>query len=734
MGFKEFLEVALVLFLNLLVLITFPAKLPDPPKQATNPLTGFPEWHEEKNDEFPEQDRSYGILTSVVTLIAAIVALKITAKSLTSPSPCNSYFYFKSNPPIPAGLFNRLLAFYSLSTFFTSIAYYVFDAGKIFSMFGAFHNFLEVAIMLLLHNGGKVISYLWYFGLLSVYFIVVQAGNIWFPWPYDALWFKGQGLTQDYALLILFFRIYFLTRRNLKDEASTELPITRDEDGEEQQTGGENDDNVDVNYFPPVVNHPREYLLILVAIFIHCAGNVTITFYPSDNMLNATQARKRIYLPENPPYKVWSIALWAFLFALITIRIAVFIMQKQAKDDDGKNVVETMTVTFLRKEVNNDIKQLIWPSSSTIICTLSFWQRLVLIFLKLSAFFAYNSARLPQFLGGSGYPTENVDIIQPYLPDKMLSPQRDESGDGKKLDKVAVVIPMHLNEERSKTRMKRLLEQLAWQTCVPNIVIVVDDCSSCQYQDSEILPENYELAVKIEKLKKRVGFAFARNRGIDIASKHYSPTMVLFTEIHCLPDIKWIEHALEAYDTRKRQRGFDRFLLCGQTRAIGNTLFDFYHNINGTLNGRFLPHHDFSMLYGTFVNFAAPLPVVSRIRFDDGFSEGAFDDVEFFVRAREFEVKTFPIPDMMVNYDFGYWGSDNNDIKYTVNNVNGVLEDQEEGEEQTVARWKEFVYFCRNYVMFFRLFRKFGVWHPLMLAKHPEFTNYLEISQEISIS
>ncbi|CAG8443304.1 10312_t:CDS:2 [Ambispora gerdemannii] len=621
MGLREVLAVAGVLILNLLVLLTFPKDMPDPPKQAIVPLTGFPAWHGEKHDEFPEQERAHGILTMLVTFISSYFALKFTAKSLTDSSSHNSYFYFKDNAPIPTTLFNRLLALYNFSTFITSLAFFLFDAGKIFSMFGSLHNFFEVAIMLLLHRGGKVTSYLWYFGLLSVYFLLVQSLNIVFHWPYDAMWFKWQGLTQDFALLILFSRIYVYTKKNLKDDASTALPVTEDEQN--------NDDSPKLNLFPPVINHPREYLLMVMAVIIHVGGNILNTLSPT----NAT------------------------------------------------------------------------------------------------------GARLPRFLGGSNYPIEDLDKIQPYTSDKVLSPRYDESSGGRKSDKVAVVIPMHLNEKKSKTRMKRLLEQLAWQTRVPNIVVVVDDCSPYHYKDSEILPDDYELDVKIEKLKARMGFAFARNRGIEIVSNYCSPSMILFTEDNCLPDVKWIECALEAYDTRKKQHGLENFLLCGQTRAIGNTLFDFYHNISGTLNGRFLPHHNNSLLYGTLVNFAAPFSVINRIRFDDSFNEGAFDDVEFFVRAREFEVKTWPVPDMFVNYNFGYSGGGSNDIKYfnSLSNVDGVLEEQEEEEEESVASWKSLVYFCRNYIMFVRLFRKYGVWYPLMLARHPEFAGFLELSQEISL-
>lgn len=82
---------------------------------------------------------------------------------------------------------------------------------------------------------------------------------------------KNLGLCADYALIVQFIRIYFLTRENLREESDEQLPLNTDD--QVIHSTSENKISFD-EFFPDSVSHPNQLILLILASILHLIGNI----------------------------------------------------------------------------------------------------------------------------------------------------------------------------------------------------------------------------------------------------------------------------------------------------------------------------------------------------------------------------------------------------------------------------------------------------------------------------
>ncbi|CAI2169335.1 7992_t:CDS:2 [Funneliformis geosporum] len=190
--------------------------------QDNSTHTGYPVWH----PPFPGhygQDQYATIFGSVILMaISGYFAYKWTMFDTKTNEELVTYLVDRAANKTTTIYFDQLLAAYSLVTGITGIAYLAFDIGKIWSTVGVFHNGLEVVILVALHQGGRIVSNK-FLAWMILYFVSTLGFSIFLDWPYDTVWFKMQGLCQDFALAITFTRIYFATRNGYGDETHQRL-------------------------------------------------------------------------------------------------------------------------------------------------------------------------------------------------------------------------------------------------------------------------------------------------------------------------------------------------------------------------------------------------------------------------------------------------------------------------------------------------------------------------------
>jgi hypothetical protein len=91
----------------------------------------------------------------------------------------------------------------------------------------------------------------------------------------------------------------------------------------------------------------------------------------------------------------------------------------------------------------------------------------------------------------------------------------------------------------------------------------------------------------------------------------------------------------------------------GMTYALGNTLLDYYHDINGTLNGKWLLPDRRELWYMPSLNFGMRSDVALDFNFDERFPTAAGEDVDLCLRLRS-KYKIGFCPKAKVWHDFGY--------------------------------------------------------------------------------
>jgi hypothetical protein len=143
----------------------------------------------------------------VLTAISAYLGLRWS----TTPPKYKKYisYFYKDGTATPTTAFILILSYYILVTGMCEIAYWIFDVGKLWSVTGLLHNVLEIVILLLLHNGGKLKSNLT-FAWLGGYILLATVLSMKLSWPSDGIWFKVQGKTLIKSFEFIFMWILLI--------------------------------------------------------------------------------------------------------------------------------------------------------------------------------------------------------------------------------------------------------------------------------------------------------------------------------------------------------------------------------------------------------------------------------------------------------------------------------------------------------------------------------------------
>ncbi|CAG8758774.1 20493_t:CDS:2, partial [Gigaspora rosea] len=199
--------VFLSLLALVLVLLSFVGVNPEVPKQVPYRFTGYLSWLP-KLEGYDDNMLDAATLFNIITmLLSSYYALKWAYNPPTNPKLITRFYSAgdrdaTSSPTID---FDRALAIYIVTTLLAGAALFFVGAGKIWVAVGIFHNASEFIILIMLGSGGKIkSSSSTFWPILGFYIFIISITCTLFKFPYDALWFKGQGLCFDWALIIEF--------------------------------------------------------------------------------------------------------------------------------------------------------------------------------------------------------------------------------------------------------------------------------------------------------------------------------------------------------------------------------------------------------------------------------------------------------------------------------------------------------------------------------------------------
>jgi GT2 family glycosyltransferase len=206
----------------------------------------------------------------------------------------------------------------------------------------------------------------------------------------------------------------------------------------------------------------------------------------------------------------------------------------------------------------------------------------------------------------------------------------------------ALVIPCFIKSKWDITCLNRLLKSVQEQTIPFERVYVVDDASPFKYD------LHYEF-IEYIRLSENGGPAKARNVAIEKALT-LKVKNIIFTDHDCILSNDWNKQLSLFLD----QSEFGA--VGGMTYSWGKTLLDYYHDINGTLAGKWLLPDKKELWYMPSLNFGMKALVAEQFPFDERFPTAAGEDVDVCLRLRS-KYKIGFCPEAKLWHDYGYRNS-----------------------------------------------------------------------------
>lgn len=206
----------------------------------------------------------------------------------------------------------------------------------------------------------------------------------------------------------------------------------------------------------------------------------------------------------------------------------------------------------------------------------------------------------------------------------------------------ALIIPCYIKSQWDIDCLNRLIESVKKQTTPFDKVYVIDDASPLKHDVRHDFIEHI-------LLNENGGPARARNVGIDkalsLGMKH-----ILFTDHDCILDKDWNEQMTSFLDKTEFAA------VGGMTYSWGKTIYDYYHDINGTLAGKWLLPERKELWYMPSLNFGMKAFAAEEFPFDERFPTAAGEDVDLCLRLRS-KYKIGFCPTAKLWHDFGYKNS-----------------------------------------------------------------------------
>jgi GT2 family glycosyltransferase len=203
----------------------------------------------------------------------------------------------------------------------------------------------------------------------------------------------------------------------------------------------------------------------------------------------------------------------------------------------------------------------------------------------------------------------------------------------------ALVIPCFIRTEWDLKCLLRLLDSVRAQSIPFDHVYVVDDASPFRYLLSGHQVEHVVLPANGGPARAR---NVAVNRALD--ARH---SQIFFTDHDCVLDADWHQHMSRYLSTT----GFAA--VGGMTYAWGSTLLDRYHDLNGTLSGKWLLPEKKELWYMPSLNFGMKAFAAREFPFDERFPHAAGEDVDLCLRLRS-KYRIGFCPQARLWHDYGY--------------------------------------------------------------------------------
>lgn len=211
-------------------------------------------------------------------------------------------------------------------------------------------------------------------------------------------------------------------------------------------------------------------------------------------------------------------------------------------------------------------------------------------------------------------------------------------------DNIVAIIPIGNTNPNIEKILMTTLNTLNKNSNIGAIYCVFD---GTKHREQLQLEKQFE-KIQILEIPSKRGPANARNIGIDEGLIFgMSDALFLDSDITLTPEI--LDHLLHDYMNSK----FGIFSPI--VKAEGDQWLDIYHDLSGTLNGRYLfETNTEQLLFGTTCCMIVPKSVLEEgIKFSRDFSIAAGEDIDFCLQLYKYGYPIYPIDTIAVNHWYG---------------------------------------------------------------------------------
>lgn len=213
------------------------------------------------------------------------------------------------------------------------------------------------------------------------------------------------------------------------------------------------------------------------------------------------------------------------------------------------------------------------------------------------------------------------------------------------------VVPVFICNKRMLEMLQRMLISLYDQINSVFEIFLIDDGSPFPIH----IPEHVKAEITMIRMESRSGPARARNIGTQQALEN-GYDVIIFADYDLIFPANWTKN-LTQFIAKNEGDIFSCIL-----RSYGNTWWDFYHDINGTLNGRLFNRFN-EMMFATTAALAVKSGVLQQTHFNTNFINAAGEDIDFCLQARASGHSIVLLEDLYAYHDYGYINIPSIDVK-----------------------------------------------------------------------
>jgi GT2 family glycosyltransferase len=234
--------------------------------------------------------------------------------------------------------------------------------------------------------------------------------------------------------------------------------------------------------------------------------------------------------------------------------------------------------------------------------------------------------------------------LNTHAKEKELSYEVGQLYSQRRSGSISVVIPLKIRggDQKKFDPMRKLISILLKSAEIKKVFLIGDI-------NNEYSEKLREKGVQIIVPEVDFGPAYARNIGIESSLEEGVDSVIFLDDDVILNDAKDLTKIAKI--SRRTKSIISPLVL-----SYENTIFDNFHNYDGTLNGTYISaKQDGELLYATTCAMAVPIEVLeSGLRFDTTFSLAAGEDIDFSFKSRSMGYGVFPLNSVSVVHDYGY--------------------------------------------------------------------------------